>query len=68
MTFAFAPVVNTTTRPPIDQLAFLGPLTTSESMSCALLGVGGGYWPTAPTGGPPLTWTYQFGCPPKPYS
>ena len=62
----FVPVINTKTSPPIDQLAFLGPLPATESLSCAILGVGSGYWQTATTTNPTLQWSYLIGCPPKP--
>jgi hypothetical protein len=64
-TFALLPLVHTTTRPPIDQLAFLGAQPATESLSCAVFGVGTGYWQTATPSDPHMGWSYQIGCPPS---
>jgi hypothetical protein len=63
--FALVPLVHTTTRPPIDQLAFLGIQPATESISCAVFGVGAGYWETATPSDPQMRWSYQIGCPPS---
>jgi hypothetical protein len=64
--FAFAPVVHTTTPPPIPQLAFIGPQPAYESLSCVVLGVGTGYWQTTSSTNSGAQWSYQMGCPPPP--
>ena len=62
--FLFVPVVPVTTYPTEPgQLAFLR-ISTTESMSCALAGVGAANWPVPPYQGT-ITLRYELGCPPK---
>ena len=56
----FAPVIPAKVAPP-SQVAFLGPLPAYESLSCAVVGAGTGYWESVHFGGP--YWSYYTQCP-----
>jgi hypothetical protein len=60
------PVVGTTTRPSDEHFAFLGPFPASESVSCAVFGMGSGSWETATSANPGAFYSsYHLGCPPR---
>ena len=64
--FVFIPFVSISTHPAnIPQLAFLQ-IPASESLSCAVFGIGAANWPVPsnPTWQGTFTYRYQIGCPP----
>ena len=65
--FTLVPIVAVFAHPSTlpDQLAFIR-IPTTESLSCAVLGVGAANWPTStnPTTYQNYTLHYQMGCPP----
>jgi hypothetical protein len=65
--FTLVPVVTVSTHPSTlpQQLAFIQ-IPTSESLSCAVFGVGAANWPTSAnsTTYQSYTYHYQMGCPP----